>query len=236
MIILNLLFAIFSCLVPDNNYMEIFGNDYIDGLNYFIKNKLTIENQFTKYHVDQDVLIPIIFPERVRFSMMRDILETSAVELVYIEYGPDYVDFSIGDFQLKPSFASKIEKTLIESAETKEKYAIILKYKSSKPEGIRKERVEKLKSLEFQLTYISAFYDIVNRKFNLSEKTQVEKIAFIATAYNYGYLSDKAEIEKHADDKYFPYGSKYKGKQYAYSDVAVDFYINHYHDIFKSDN
>jgi hypothetical protein len=233
---LNLLFAIFSCLIADNNYQKIFGDDYTDGLNYFTKNKLTIENQFAKYHADQEVLIPVIFPERIRFSMMRDILETSAVEMVYIEYGSDFVDFSIGDFQLKPSFASKIENSLIESTETREKYMILLKYKSTNLQDIRKERVERLKSLEFQLIYISAFYDIVNRKFNLSEKTQIERIAFFATAYNYGFLSNKAEIEEHMDDKYFPYGSKYKGKQYAYSDVAVYFYLKHDPNIFNSDN
>jgi hypothetical protein len=231
-----LLFVITSLLFTGNNYQKIFGDDYTDGLNYFTKNKLTIENQFVKYHVDKKVLIPILFPERVRFSMMRDILETSAVEVVYIEYGSDFVDFSIGDFQLKPSFASKIEMAVNDNAGLRKKYAVLVKYKKTDIKEIREERVERLKSLEFQLIYISAFYDIVIQKFNLSEKTQIEKIAFFATAYNYGFLSNMAEIEAHMDDKYFPYGSKYKGKQYAYSDVSVDFYHKHYSDIFNSDN
>ena len=55
-----LLFAITSLLFAGNNYQKIFGDDYTDGLNYFTKNKLTIENQFVKYHVDQKVLIPIL--------------------------------------------------------------------------------------------------------------------------------------------------------------------------------
>jgi hypothetical protein len=217
---------------PLNDFQKIFGDDYTDALNYFAKNKPVIEEKFNNLDVDIELLAPVIFPERVRFSMIRDLIETIAVEDVYIEYGPDYVDFSIGDFQLKPTFAAKIEKALIDSAAMREKYSILLKYKETEIKKIRKERVERLKSQEFQLIYIAAFYDIVMQKFDLLEKTTEEKVAFISTAYNYGFLSNQAEIEKHISDRYFPFGSKYKGKQYAYSDVAVYFYRNHFHSIF----
>jgi hypothetical protein len=217
---------------PSNDYQKIFGADYIDALNYFVKNKTVILDGLNKYQADPELIVPIIFPERVRYSIIRDIIETVAVEDVYIEYGPDYVDFSIGPFQLKPTFASKIENALIDSSILRKKYMVLLKYKKTDLKGIRKERVERLRSQEFQLTYISAFYDIVSQRFDLSDKTTEEKIAFIATTYNYGFLSDKAEIEAHINDTYFPYGAKYKGKQYSYSDVAAYFYRNHYHQIF----
>jgi hypothetical protein len=219
-------------LNPVNDYQKIFGVDYIDALNYFAKNKPVIEEKFNSYGTDKQLIVPVIFPERVRFSMIRDLIETIAVEDVYIEYGPDYVDFSIGDFQLKPTFASKIEKALLDSASMREKYSVLLKFKETELKKIRKERVERLKSKEFQLIYIAAFYDIVIHRFDLSKKTQDEKVEFIATAYNYGFLSNQTEIEEHISDRYFPFGSKYKGKQYAYSDVAVYFFRNHYRSIF----
>jgi hypothetical protein len=217
---------------PVDDYQKIFGDDYINALNYTVKHKSIIQENFNKYGVDVELLAPVIFPERIRYSMIRDLIETIAVEKVYIEYGDDYVDFSIGDFQIKPSFASKIERVLVDSARMREKYSILLKYKETDLKKIRKERVDRLKSLEFQLTYISAFLDIVIQKYDLSGKTTEEQIAFIATAYNYGFESDRSEIEAHIKDTYFPFGSKYKGKQYAYADVAVYFHAKHFHSIF----
>jgi len=218
---------------PLNDYQKIFGDDYTDALNYFVQNKSMIVEKFNKYEVNSEMLVPTIFPERLRFSMIRDLIETVAVEEIYIEYGADYVDFSIGDFQLKPTFAAKVEKALLDSVKLRKKYDILLKYKETDLKKIRKARVERLKSFDFQLIYIAAFYDIVIQKFDLTDKTHEEKISFIATAYNYGFLSDKAEIEEHTNDKYFPFGSKYRGKQYAYSDVAVYFYMKHYRSIFE---
>ncbi len=226
--------TLFLILLQDKlNYEKIFGSDYTNALDYFVDKKELIGQKFETFRVDKELLIPIIFPERIRYSIIRDMIETSAVELVYVEYGSDYIDFSIGDFQLKPSFASKIETSVLNSALLKQKYSHLVTYNKNGIYEVRKERVERLKSLEFQLIYIAAFYDILIQKFDLSGKSALEKIAFLSTSFNYGFMGAKGEIEAHVSDRYFPFGSKYKGKQYSYSDVSIDFYLNHYHSIFK---
>ncbi len=216
---------------PD--YQKIFGNNYTDALNYFEKHKTTITTCFNYHSIKQELMIPVIFPERIRYSMVKDFLETATVELIYIDLGADYVDFSIGDFQIKPSFAEKVEQYLTLTSNLSKKYKLIVDYGNKQNSQQRKERVRRLKLLNYQLIYISAFYDIVNQEFNLENKSDTEKIKFLASAYNHGFDSNASEIEKYIDEEYFPYGTKHKGKQYAYSKVAVDFYFNHYHSLFN---
>jgi len=216
---------------PD--YQKVFGSDYSNALEYFKKNRSTITKHLKYHSVKKELIIPVIFPERIRYSMVRNFLETAAVEIIYIDLGSDYVDFSIGDFQIKPSFSEKVEKFIAQSNQLKRKYKLLTDFGKKKNSQKRKERVRRLKSLNYQLIYIAAFYDIVNLKFKLENKSDIEKIKFLAAAYNHGFENDKLSIEKHINEKYFPYGTKYRGKQYAYSAVAVDFYLNHYNSIFK---
>lgn len=218
---------------PEIDYQKVFGSDYDNALKYFEKNKSIITAHFNYYSANKELLISVIFPERIRYSMIRDFLETTMVEMIYIDLGTDYVDFSIGDFQIKPSFAEKVEKFIGQFHQLKHKYKLIIDFDKKTDRAKRKERVRRLKSLNYQLIYISAFYDIVNQKFKLKNKSNAEQIKFLAAAYNHGFDSEKWRIEKYVDSKYFPYGTKYKGKQYAYSAIAVDFYLNYYNSIFK---
>ena len=54
-------------------------------------------------------VLPIVFPELIRYSLFRDYLETTMLERLYVKEGTSGADFSIGHFQMKPSFAEKIE-------------------------------------------------------------------------------------------------------------------------------
>lgn len=227
------LFLLVIQIITGIDYQSIFGDDYQDALNYFGKNSNRIEMQLNRQQVDKELIVPIIFPERIRYSMIRDLIETTAVEFVYINYGPDYVDFSIGDFQIKPSFAEKVEVSLSKLPGLNTKYQSLINFRENGIQAKRKERVQRLKSFNYQLIYIAAFYDIINQQFNLSNKSKIEKIEFLASAYNYGFDKEMSVIESRIGVKYFPFGKQYRGEQYAYTSVAVDFYLNHYAGIFE---
>ncbi|RLD78841.1 MAG: hypothetical protein DRJ10_09720 [Bacteroidetes bacterium] len=212
----------------ENNFAKIFGDDYQDAIMYFKTNKNIISKGLEQFDTPNSLIIPVLFPERIRYSLIRDLIETVSVEMIYVDFGSEYVDFSIGDFQLKPSFAENVEKNIRESTVLNTKYSKFLIYKNQEVKGKRKMRVKRLKSLNYQLIYISAFYDIVSLKFNLNDKSKKEKIRFLSTCYNYGFTTTKLNIEKHIRDEYFPYGKIYKGKQYAYSEVSLYFYTNDY--------
>ncbi|MBN1251668.1 MAG: hypothetical protein JXR51_00625 [Bacteroidales bacterium] len=219
-----------------NNYLKIFGNDYKNAINYFIDNKTVFENYFSDYNVDIEILTSIIFPERIRYSIVKDYFETTFLELFYVENGSSKVDFSIGDFQIKPSFAEKIEFYIKNNPYLNHKYEILLNYDTKEISEIRKKRVERLKNKKNQIVYISAFYDIVKSKFYLLKKSKSEKIKFFATAYNYGFDKSQNVLEKHLNDEFFPYGTSYPQKQYSYSDISLYFYRNEYFLIFNKKN
>lgn len=217
---------------PLPNYQQIFGSDYDDALVYFKKNSSTLKKYANYYSFDNEIISPAVFPERIRYSLIRDLIETKAVEMVYIDYGSDYVDFSIGDFQIKPSFAEKIEEIIVKDKVLKTKFDILIKYKSANPKLVRATRVKRLKALNFQMIYIAAFYDIVNNRYDFSKLTKEKKIAYFAVAYNHGFDVSYTTLEKRTKDKFFPYGTRYKGIQYSYTNIAIDFYMNHYYKIF----
>lgn len=230
--IVVLFFPLLFFLNSSPDYQKIFGSDYINALNYFKKNSLIIKKYANYYSFDNEIISSSIFPERIRYSIIRDLIETKAVEMVYVDYGSDYVDFSIGDFQIKPSFAEKIEAIVLKDKTLKSKFNILIKYNSTNQKLIRAARVKRLKSLNFQMIYIAAFHDIVKNKFDFSMLTKEKKIACFAVAYNHGFDVSFTTLEKRAKDKLFPYGAKYKGVQYSYTNIALDFYKNHYFKIF----
>ncbi len=215
-----------------SKYFKIFGNDYKDALSYFKSNKILINKILKNNNIDSEIVIPVLFPERIRFSIVKNYFETAFLEAIYTRHGSDYVDFSIGDFQMKPSFIEKLENRISENVVLNKKYSKLLIEKDTKKEE-RKERIKRLKATNYQLLYISLFYDIVNMKFDTGSKSKSEKIIFFAAAYNHGFETSKKEIEKYIKVKYFPYGTSYPGEQYSYCDVSADFYKNYYFKIFK---
>jgi hypothetical protein len=204
-------------------YESIFKEDYKDAMQWFQDHYALINKIIDQTNADEDILISVVFPERIRYSVIRNYFETEALKLLYTKYGSETVDFSIGDLQLKPSFAEKIESYIQQNEELKINYSKLLINKD-KPVSIREERVRRLELLPWQIHYICAFYEIVIMKYGLTEKTVLQKILFIASAFNHGFDKGEQAINDHIDIKLFPYGKHYPGKQYAYTDVALDFY------------
>ena len=59
---------------------------------------------------DNRTALSIVFPEVIRFNSFSDFIETKTLEWVYVDYGAEKADFSIGLFQMKPSFIEKLEE------------------------------------------------------------------------------------------------------------------------------
>lgn len=222
---------ILTCLlfVSPPDHSKVFNSDYKDALEFTRQNKELINKACELHNSDTALITSVLFPELIRYSLLKDFFETKALEMVYVNYGSEYVDFSIGRFQMKPSFIEKMEKYIENNELLKNKLRFIYIYDSANTQGIRKQRVERLKSIVWQLHYANCFYSIVSQKFkNIKWKNKTEKIRFYATAYNHGFNKTEEEIKHWIDIKVFPYGTNYKANQYAYSDIAVDFYINYY--------
>jgi hypothetical protein len=203
------------------NYKEVFGNHY-QLAEDFITSNTWIADTLKSNGIDPCTGLAIIFPELIRYSSIRDKIETAALKSLYIQYGKDYADFSIGQFQMKPSFAEEIEKEYI-------------KWKGLPVEGTdttscvasRKERVNRLNSTEGQVMYLCMFIKLMKRNLmQISHLGKTEEIRLMAAAYNYGFKTDIKTLKEISQKRFFYIGIIASETKFNYSDIAVGYSIN----------
>jgi len=164
-------------------------------------------------------------PELIRYSYFQNFLETAGLELLYVQYGADGADFSIGPFQMKPSFIEELEQQVLGNP-VLIVYRSIAAFPTDESNRIREIRINRIQQPKFQLLYLSAFRAYCEYQFAgyLGDATTKEKLRFIATAYNMGFGHSNQDILDYMQQKNFPYGANYPGTQYAYGQLAVDIY------------
>lgn len=213
--------TIIQSLISPYNF---FGSDYKKAIKIFTENK---EYLFEQLENNEKYIVcnSIIFPEFIRYSVFKDFLEIEALKLGYVQFGSESIDFSIGYCQMKPSFIEKLEQKIQHSTDLYSKYHSLIQYNDTSINAIRKKRIERLEDFNYQVKYLSCFYDIMETKTkNFQWNSMEEKIAYYATAYNYNFSAPKESILKMQDAKIFPYGSKYKGEQFSYAEVSIYFF------------
>ena len=191
-----------------------------------------------EFEVPCDIAEAVIFPELIRYSLLQDKMETRAVRALYVSKGAGKCDFSIGRFQMKPSFAEDLEKRWMRSGMAR-KYNMYFDTKDN--EIARRIRVNRLEDEEWQCIYLAIFIKMLFLDYgSLDKKGEYfqegiealpvkEQVRLAAAAYNSGCrwvnpgygpvdeLAAKAK-EKHFHLAYLP-GPK--TKYYVYSDIAV---------------
>jgi len=221
----------FSILLHNNsfcqafNYPEIFGDDWKKAEQFVAGNEKWIRPVLEKYKVDYYEAISVIFPELVRYSALRDKMEITLLKALYINLGEDYANFSIGHFQMKPSFAETIINEGMKLSGRKKP----LVRDSTGYEDIRSYRgaiVSSLEDIHSQLDYLVVFFKIAGKKFDLKKMDKPSRIRFLATAYNYGPIHSEKEITEMSARKFF--SAKLVSRDlYSYADISLYWY-NHF--------
>lgn len=207
----------------DVDFEKKYGSDYKTAVKFLSDNSSKFKKVCGDHKVDEDICKAIVFPELIRYSYLSDLFETVALEWVYVNGGSKAADFSIGNFQMKPSFVETIEEYVSTHSALKE-YQYITKYDSGS--SVRGQRIERMKSVDWQIKYVACFYDLCGEKFKSETfKTDADKVKFYSTAYNSGYNQTAESVKKKFKNKYFPYGPGKEVEQYPYCDVAV-YYFN----------
>ena len=93
------------------DYRKIFEKEWIEAEKYVAGQREVWDVIFTEFDIPTERAVAVVFPELVRYSALRDYMETAAVKALYLQKGVKGADFSIGRFQMKPSFAEDIERT-----------------------------------------------------------------------------------------------------------------------------
>ena len=140
-----------SIIAGSTSDKEVYEKDYKWAVKFLKKHKRTIIKKSSDYKTDTATIVSVVFPEIIRYSIFKDYFEIKGLELIYVEHGKKYADFSIGYFQMKPSFFEKIEEYVNRSNELKAKFPHIIEYQNIIEKRVRKERLERFKNFDWQL-------------------------------------------------------------------------------------
>lgn len=211
---------------------QYFGDSYDDAINFCTKNKKEFIAIFERHGIAEQISSAIVFPELIRYNRFRDFAETSALELLYIKHGKEVADFSIGRFQMKPSFIEKMETLLKNDYLMKTEFDRVNKYPTADSLEIRKIRLDRLKSQEWQFLYLACFIKLAEKAYlNYMDDNPENQLLILSSAYNRGFGATYDELKILSETKTFPYGNKHFGR-YSYYDIAKFYYSNHSHKIF----
>jgi hypothetical protein len=216
------------CSGQQLDYSAIFGNDWQKALTFIGQNDYWIKPALEKYNIPYAEAVAVIFPELVRYSALRDKMEITLLKTLYRNLGDDYADFSVGVFQVKPSFAEMIRKQA--PVDMGRKANSLFKKKSTyhDEKDFRASIIADLENPESEMHYVIAFFIICEKRFDLAEDNEASKITFLATAYNTGFWKTAEEIENMADKKFFN-TKLFKTENYSYADVSLYWYNKYLH-------
>lgn len=205
------------------NYPEIFGSDWHKATTFLEENSNWIKPALDKFNIPYAEAVAVVFPELVRYSALRDKMEITMLKTLYRNLGDDYANFSIGVFQVKPSFAEEIHERVF--AGTDKDLKPLFNKKNSFPNRrlYRASIISDLENPETELNYLIAFFRVCDKRFRDEWSDTESKIRFLATAYNTGELRDAGHIREMSNRKFFN-TRMFKTENYSYSDVSLYWY------------
>jgi hypothetical protein len=208
------------------DYSEIFGTDWENALFFIGENSSWIKPALDKYNIRYAEAVAVVFPELIRYSALRDKIEISVLKTLYRNLGDDYADFSVGVFQIKPSFAEKIIMAAPAVMGKKPKDLFRKKNTFKNERDFRASIISDLENPRTELNYLIAFFKICYEYFNFNGEDGAKKIRFLATAYNTGFWKSREEIENMTEKKFFN-TKLFKTENYSYADIALFWYENY---------
>ena len=205
------------------DYSAVFGSDWDKALAFEKENRRWMDSILEKNNIPYDLALAVIFPELVRYSALRDKMEITLLKALYINLGETYANFSIGQFQMKPSFAETIRREAPSALARKSGISFRQADEFANISDYRKSIVTDLEAPKSEFLYLVAFCKIADKKFRTSRMDDNDRVRFLATAYNYGIDKSKEEIESMADKKYFN-TKLFKTQNYSYAEVSLFWY------------
>lgn len=220
MYILWLLLVMSSATVFSANFPKVFGNDWTSAINYVKEHHDEWSREFEQFDVDPRLAVAIVFPELIRYSMWQDEIERAAVNGLYVSKGTDGANFSIGRFQMKPSFAEEIEQEWNRSSLSKE-YGFVFNLQQNNE--ARRSRIRRLSNMQGQCRYLAIFIRLLQQRHpQLEQLSEKEQVCFLATAYNRSFTASFQQIKKIQHERHFHTDviKTHSTCLYCYADIA----------------
>jgi hypothetical protein len=206
----------------NNRYRMVFGEKYTGALLY-LSGQPWMSDTLHANGIPPAFARALVFPEVIRYSAIRDRLEMHGLITLYVQYGSAYSDFSVGRFQMKPSFALQVEKDVKNMPAGRK--IMLNAVDTADTQQARLERIQRLDSQEWQIQYLIGFIDIMDRRYgNAFKADSPEKLRFYATAYNCGYTKPEPAIRKKMKESHFHTALIKPDVCYNYGDIALEYY------------
>lgn len=176
--------------------------------------------------VDADVLEceAIIFPEQLRYSRLQNGMEEGATIALYVKGGTGAANFSVGYFQMKPSFVEEVERAWMKSP-LRHKYKLY--FDMSDSQASRSKRLERLLNEQWQCVYLGMFYRLVRERIpELEELSGRERVIIMATAYNRDFDAPLEQLQLMREDYMFHtdiFPSE-NTEYYSYGEISAQWY------------
>jgi len=207
------------------DYAKIFGRSYAAALE-FVRSHARLEEVFRDWDIPAAFAWAIVFPELIRYSALADVLETGNLKVLYVQFGRGYADFSVGHFQMKPSFAETLERDFARLADDADRVRIGgTSFGRSDTVENRRARAGRLTDVAGQARYLAMFIRVMDKLYagEIWDGDEA-RLRFYATAYNAGYRLSAARLLKEMTVARFHTGL-FAGKEvHIYADVAADFF------------
>lgn len=234
-IILTFYISLFVGTLKAQTPPQWFDSQWSDAIAQCQRNKKIFSEHLSGTPIPVAESVSVVFPEMLRYVLWKDLFETAALELLYVRYGTSKVDFSIGWFQMKPSFAEKLEREIYESTDLVMHYSDLVKYSVPHNDSvaIRSERIKRLKQLSWQLRYLNAFIALALTRYPVENLEPAERVKILAAAYNRGLVQSVEELNSFNKLKTFPYGPQ-RSNPFGYAQVAEYFYRTNAKKIFTN--
>ena len=189
------------------------------------------------FDVDPKIAESVVWPELERYARLQDLMETGANYGTYSLSGGG-PDFSIGLFQMKPSFVEALEKAWMRSGLAR---PYNLWFDTDETATARRVRITRLQKEDWQVIYVGVFlrllyasYGSYNKKGEwtrdgLETLPAAEQVRLAATAYNRGCIwaapgyGDLDTLRAHAAEKHFHYAlvPGRRTRRYCYATLAL---------------
>lgn len=203
-----------------------FGSDWSRAAERVELHRAAWKDVFNTLDVDANECEAIIFPEQLRFSRMQDCIEQTALFGLYIICGKEKVNFSIGPFQMKPSFVEQVETAWMASP-LRHTYRLYFDLTDSREQ--RKHRLARISDERWQCVYLAIFVRLMDeREPSLKELPSEERIRLLATAYNMSFSASLEELQqsKHRKTFHTDFITSRKTRYYEYTAIAVEWYLS----------
>lgn len=204
----------------ESDYCRIYDAECRQTLVFWQTHEAEFEAAAERAGVPAEFMFAIVAPEISQYGRLADKAQTYALKTLYVQRGRESADFSIGLFQMKPSFVEELERYVLDTPALLAAFAEV-PISGDTERKIRVLRIERLERQDWQMTYLALFCRVVRHRFgDEGFGSEQERLRFYANAYNAGFMLDGERLRQ-SSGAYFPHLAR---RKFRYADVSLWFF------------